>query len=80
MVARDLARLTYQLHDQRAKLAPSLELRKKHLEAAFHAQLRAEKDSIAGKITKLQPGLRRVFLAHRLEQLNARAGMKPVGL
>jgi DNA-directed RNA polymerase specialized sigma24 family protein len=80
MVARDLAKLTYRLHDQRAKLAPSLELRRNHLTAAFHGQLRAEKQMIEARIARLQPGTRRVFLQHRLEQLNARAGMKPVGL
>ena len=80
MVARDLARLVYRLHDKREKLAPSLQLRRAHLTAAFHGQIRAEKENIQGFITRLQPGLRRVYLQHRLEMLNARAGMKPVGL
>ena len=80
MVARDLQRILYRLHDQREKLAPSLELRRAHLTAAFHGQLRAEKDSIEGHIGRLQPGVRRVYLQHRLALLDARAGMKPVGL
>ena len=81
MVVRDLANITYRLHQQRDKLAPSIELRRKHLEGTFHAQLRAEKDSIQGHIARLQPGLRRVYLQSRLEQLDARARMKPaVGL
>ena len=80
MVARDLAKLTYRLHDQRAKLVPNIELRRHYLTNAFHAQLRAEKENIESHIGRLQPGLRRVYLAHRLEKLNERAQMKPVGL
>ena len=80
MVARDLQRILYRLHDQREKLAPSLELRRQHLTSAFHGQIRAEKDNIEGFIGRLQPGLRKVYLKSRLELLDARAGMKPVGL
>ena len=80
MVARDLQRILYRLHDQREKLAPSIELRRQHLTSAFHAQIRAEKDNIEGFIGKLQPGVRRVYLKNRLALLDARAGMKPVGL
>ena len=80
MVARDLRTLTYRLHDQRAKLVPSIELRKHCLTAAFHAQLGAEKEHIESRIGRLQPGLRRVNLANRLEKLNERALMKPIGL
>ena len=80
MVARDLARIVYRLHDKREKLTPNLMLRLAHLTAAFHGQLRAEKENLEGFIGRLQPGLRRVYLQHRLEQLNARAGMRPVGL
>jgi len=80
MVARDLQRVLYRVHDQREKLAPSLELRRAHLTAAVHGQLRAEKDNLEGYIGKLQPGVRRVYLQKRLALLNARAVMKPVGL
>ena len=81
MVAHDLQRILYRLHDQREKLAPSLELRRAHLTSAFHGQIRAEKDSIEGFIGRLQPGVRRVYLKNRLALLDARAGsMKPVGL
>ena len=80
MVARDLQRILYRLHDQREKLAPSLELRRSHLTSAFHGQIRAEKDNIEGRIGRLQPGVRRVYLRNRLALLDARAAMKPVGL
>jgi len=80
MVAQDLQRMLAWMHDQREKLAPSLELRRAHLTAAFHGQLRAEKDSIEGHIGRLQPGVRTVYLQTRLALLNARAVMKPVGL
>jgi len=80
MVARDLPRILFRLHDQRGKLAPSLELRRAHLTSGFHGQIRAEKDSIEGRIGRLQPGVRRVYLQNRLALLNARAATKPVGL
>ena len=80
MVARDVQTILYRLHDKRAKLAPSLELRRLHLTNAFHGQIKAEKDHIDATIGRLQPGVRRVYLQNRLAQLNARAGMKPVGL
>ncbi len=80
MVARDLQRIVHRLHDQREKLAPSLELRRQHVTSACHGQIRAEKDNIEGFIGKLQPGVRRVYLQNRLALLDARAGMKPVGL
>ena len=80
MVARDLQRILYRLHDQREKLAPSLQLKRSHLTTAFHVQIRAEKHSIEGRIGMLQPGVRRVYLQNRLALLDARAGMKPVGL
>jgi len=80
MVVRDLQRILYRLHDQREKLAPSLELRRAHLTAAYHGQLRAEKENIESYIGRLQPGVRRVYLQRRLGVLNARAGMKPIGL
>ena len=78
MVARDLQRILYRLHDQREKIAPNLQLRRQHLTSAFHAQIRAEKENIEGAIGRLQPGLLRVYLKNRLELLNARARMKPV--
>ncbi len=80
MVARDLQRIVYRLHDQREKLAPNLMLRRAHLTSAFHGQIRAEKDNIEGFIGKLQPGARRVYLKNRLALLDAIAGMKPIGL
>ena len=80
MVAQDLQRIVFRLHHQREKLAPSLTLRRAHLTSAFHGQIRAEKNSIEGHIGRLQPGVRRVYLRQRLQLLDARAGMKPVGL
>ena len=80
MVARDLHRIVYRLHDQREKLAPSLQLRRSHLTSGFHGQIRAEKHSIEGRIGRPQPGVRRVYLQHRLAMLDARARAKPVGL
>ena len=78
MVARDLQTILYRLHDQREKLAPSLQLRRQHLTSAFHAQIRAEKDNIEGFIGRMPLGLRRVYLNDRLQLLDARSRMRPV--
>ena len=80
MVAKDLHKLTYRLHDQRQRLAPKFELRRNYLTSVFHAQIRAEKEAIRGGIDRLQPGVRRAYLMGRLKKLNERAGMNPIGL
>ena len=65
-----LASMVYKLHDQRAKQAPSLGLRKRCLEASFHQEIRSEKQMIESHIARLQPAVRKVYLAQRLDKLN----------
>ena len=65
-----LNKLTFQLHDQRDRLAPSLELRRKYIESAYLNQIRGEKEMIQSRIDRLSPGVRKVFLASRLQKLN----------
>ncbi len=70
MIQRHPANLTYRLHKQRQeRMAPSIELRRRFLTSAYQAQLRNEKEMIASHIGRLQPGVRRVFMQRRLEQL-----------
>jgi len=76
----NLQRITYRLHAQREKLAPSIALRRNYLETTFLNQINSEKEAIQSHIQRLQPGVRRVYLQHRLERLNARAAKKAVGL
>ena len=80
MVARNLQKIVYRLHEQREKLAPSVELRKKHLTSAYLGQVQAERDSIIGHIERLPFGIRQAYLHHRLQKLNERARQTPVGL
>ena len=83
MVARDLHKLTYRLHEQRQRLAPNLEYRRNYyyLTSIFHAQIGADKGATRYKIDRLQPGLRRVYLMHRMKKLDERAaGMRPIGV
>ncbi len=63
-------KLTFKLHDQRERLAPSIELRRRYIEAAYLNQIRGEKEMIQSRIDRLSPGVRKVFLASRLEKLN----------
>ena len=66
-IAKDLP---WQINQARMKLTPSIELRKRFLEASYHGQLQAEKTNIEGHIGRLQPGLRKLYLQKRLEWLN----------
>ena len=71
MIRRHFANLTYRLHKARQeRMAPSIELRRRFLTSACQAQLRNEKEMIASHIGRLQPGVRRVFMKRRLDQLN----------
>ena len=65
-----LNKLTFKLHDQRERLAPSIELRRRYIEATYLNQIRGEKEMIQSRIDRLSPGVRKVFLASRLEKLN----------
>ncbi len=51
-------------------MAPSIEMRRRFLTSAFQAQLFNEKEMIVSHIDQLQPGVRRVFMQRRLDQLN----------
>jgi hypothetical protein len=66
-----LNKMTFKLHEQREKLAPSLELRRKYIEASYLSQIRGEKEMIQSRIDRLSPGVRKVFLASRLQKLNS---------
>ena len=59
------------LHRRREAMQPSLDLRKRYLEATTAEQQRIERNAIMGRIFRLQPGPRKAFLAARLEALNA---------
>ena len=67
---RDLAKYTTMIHKQREMMAPNIELRRRFLASAYANQVRSEKGIIEGHINRLPPGLRRVFMRRRLEQLN----------
>jgi hypothetical protein len=66
-----LNKLTFKIHDQRERLAPSVELRRRYIEAAYLNQIKGEKEMIQSRIDRLSPGVRKVFLASRLQKLNA---------
>ena len=67
---RDLAKYTTMIHKQREMMQPSIELRRRFLASAYATQLRTEKGTIEQHINRLQPGVRRVFMRRKLEQLN----------
>ncbi len=57
-----LNKLTFKLHDQRERLAPSIELRRRHIETSYLNQIRNEKEMIQSRIDRLQPGVGKDFL------------------
>ena len=65
----NLANLTYRLHEQRERLAPGIETRRKHIENARRTQLRSEKEHIQGHVDRMAPGIRLHFLRKRMHQL-----------
>ena len=67
---RDLAKYTTMIHKQREMMAPNIELRRRFLASAYATQVKTEKEIIQQHLNRLQPGLRRVFMRRRLEQLN----------
>ena len=62
--------LQFKFMKARERLVPSLELRKRYLEASYHGQLKVEKEMIEAHINRLHPPLRRAYLERRLEWLN----------
>ena len=70
MMQARLNKMTFKLHDQRDKLAPSIELRRRYIESAYLNQIRSEQEMIQSRIDRLSPGVRKVFLASRLQKLN----------
>ena len=48
-----LNKITFKLHEQRERLAPSVELRRKYIEAAYLNQIRGEQQMIQSRIDRL---------------------------
>jgi len=65
----NLANFTYRLHEQRERLAPGIEMRRRYIENARRTQLRSEKERIQGHVGRLAPGVRLHFLRKRMQQL-----------
>ena len=67
---RDLAKYTTMIQKQREMMAPNIDLRRRYLASVYANQMRSEKNTIEQHINRLQPGLKRVFMRRRLDQLN----------
>ena len=65
-----IGRTTWKLHEARGRIQESLALRRTMLLDSHHQQLRNDRNDIHSHIHRLQPGLRRAFLAMRLEKIN----------
>ncbi len=61
--------ITWKLHERRGRIQENMELRRQMLVDSHSQQLRNDRNSILSHIHRLQPGLRKAFLAMRLEEL-----------
>ena len=65
-----LDRMRWKFHEQSKQRQELIDRRKKILEASYTAQIKNERDALASRIYKLQPGPRVEFLKRRLHKLN----------
>jgi hypothetical protein len=64
-----ISNITWKLHERRGRIQENMELRRQMLVDSHSQQLRNDRNSILSHIHRLQPGLRKAFLAMRLEKL-----------
>ncbi len=65
-----IGNITWKLHEQRrGRIQENMELRRQMLIDSHRQQLRNDRNSIMSHIHHLQPGLRKAFLAMRLEKI-----------
>ncbi len=64
-----IGNITWKLHERRGRIQENMELRRQMLIDSHRQQLRNDRNAILSHIHKLQPGLRKAFLAMRLERL-----------
>ncbi len=64
-----IGNITWKLHERRGRIQENMELRRQMLIDSHRQQLRNDRNSILSHIHRLQPGLRKAFLAMRLEKL-----------
>jgi hypothetical protein len=65
-----LNNIVWRLHERRGRVAESVELRKKYIEATYAAQIDSERKLLQSRIQRLQPSLQRQFLEGQLRKLN----------
>ncbi len=68
-MAPTISNITWKLHHQRGRIHENLELRRKMLIDSHNQQMRNDRNNILSHIHHLQPGLRKTFLAMRLEKI-----------
>jgi hypothetical protein len=64
-----ISNITWKLHERRGRMCENMELRRQILIDSHSQQLRNDRSSILSHIHRLQPGLRKAFLAMRLEKI-----------
>jgi hypothetical protein len=64
-----ISHTTWKLHEKRGRIQESMALRRAMLLDSHSQQLRNDRNDILSHIHRLQPGVRKAFLAMRLEKI-----------
>ncbi len=64
-----ISHTTWKLHEKRGRIQESMALRRAMLLDSHSQQLRNDRNNILSHIQRLQPGVRKAFLAMRLEKI-----------
>ena len=61
--------IVWKLHERRGRLAESVDLRKRYIEACYVEQIAADRHLLESRIARMQPSLQRKFLVSQLQKL-----------
>ena len=64
-----LNNIVWKLHEQRGRMAESVDRRKHYIEACYVAQIAADRHLLESRVARMQPSLQRKFLEGRLQKL-----------
>ena len=61
--------IVWKLHERRGRMAESVDLRKRYIEACYVEQIAADRQLLESRIARMQPSLQRRFLVNQLQKL-----------
>jgi len=64
-----LNNIVWKLHERRGRMAESVDMRKRYIEACYAEQIAVDRHLLESRIARLQPSLQRKFLVDQLQKL-----------